>query len=992
MKQNFITKSMACCGMLLVAAGMQAASYPKYPVQTLADGQTYVLANLAQPVGYMCRTSWDNALRIQDKATFGGEYGVQLTAHFDQEKNLWYFTTSAQEVPAVEADPENGIEAAEAYTAYTYLGVPAGTNNVRALQVFDEIPYFEFTAGVTDGFYKLKVAQGHQHEPSIGVFLHLNGGGEYPVANEPTNGWYPDFFGGVAVDEDGSQKSIYDEETDTYYLEMADSTSCNWAFVAVEDIDAYNEMGKAWKEVADFAKSNFCTEETDYQAGFLLSLAEAEKLLAEGDLDAARATIAAKKALYMQLEAAYKLQEETNTLDDAVEQALQVFAAKVVAADVEAACEALKKACRDYEMGLGYVTSLGQNMSFEDLSSQGGNATGGVAGAPAGWNVYINGKQAVSAAEVQAAGITAWHGINADCGGYKDGNNGFGLWNNVVPQYELSQTIQGLENGTYTITCGLMVGANGAGSRRTTQRVFGNLNSSLFAGQDEYAEDILPDECKEYAGLYEPTTDTEMQEISVRAYVYDGTLTFGVRTDGDFEAALREERNGAGGDGWFKVDNFTIYKEGFIQDDQENLHDYLLGALNALTAKPMDVNMAGKYENYKAGEDLDKSIAEVILLIQEAKGEAAAYEKLLQAIDQATERLEACQENGYKGTDAFADAIQLVDETYHDGAYTAQQTLEAIAALEEAYQTCLHSGVDEGVDVSELIVNRSFEDLRNQMDPNSGGIDNVPYGWTLKLNGVEVSTPDEIRAQGVNAWCAVNQGDNINVEEYGNTYNHQYTDGTHLFGIWNASIPQVELSQKLTGLEPGTYVLTADVMARNTDWSGHNLTTQRIFAQDVICLYASENDYIPEYLEGTSSDDIFRAYSLMEQGISLDPEEGYEFYNLANWSASDNDILLRTLELRFGVDESGEATIGFRTDNLDAWTGEPRTEQAAGWFKVDNFTLYFESSKVPENVAAAIQAPVAGQQTVNGIYDLCGRKLDKAVKGIYIVNGKKVIK
>lgn len=88
MKQNFITKSMACCGMLLVAAGMQAANYPKYPVQTLADGQTYVLANLAQPVGYMCRTTWDNALRIQDKATFGSEYGVQLTAHFDQEKNL----------------------------------------------------------------------------------------------------------------------------------------------------------------------------------------------------------------------------------------------------------------------------------------------------------------------------------------------------------------------------------------------------------------------------------------------------------------------------------------------------------------------------------------------------------------------------------------------------------------------------------------------------------------------------------------------------------------------------------------------------------------------------------------------------------------------------------------------------------------------------------------------------------------------------------------
>ncbi|MBQ0019083.1 MAG: hypothetical protein KBT39_00995 [Bacteroidales bacterium] len=992
MKNNFIMKCMACLVMLLLAGSMHAATYPKYPVQSLTDGQTYVLANLARPTGYMCRTDWDNALRIQDKNTFLGQYGVKITAHYDAEKALWYFTTSQEEHAAVEADPENGIEAKDAYTSYKYLGIPAGTNNIRAEQDFGQIPYFEVTPGDAEGFYRLKIAEGHQHTASIGVCMHLNAGGEYPIAGEPTNGWYPDFYGGVELEEDGSEKVIYDEENELYYRVMADSTSCNWAFVLVDDIDRYNDMGAAWKEVADFAKSSYCTDGSDYEAGFLLTLAEAEKLLADGDLEAARATIAAKKALYMQLEAAYNLQEETNTLDGAIEAAVEAFNEKAVVADVEAACEVLKKACRDYEMGLGYITSMGANMSFEDLSSQGGNATSGVAGAPTGWNVYVNGKQVVTADEVRAAGITAWHGINADCAGYKDGNNGFGLWNSVVPEYELSQTISGLENGTYTISCGLMVGANGAGSRRTTQRVFGNQNSTLFASAYDYAEDIFQREYKTYAELDEPVTDTELMQVSVRAYVYDGTLTFGVRTNGDVAAALREGNNGAGGDGWFKVDHFTIYKEGFDANDQKDLFDYLSTSLEKVAAKPMNAEFA---ETLTAVDDsdMDKGIAQILSILDEAEAEAAAYADLKKAIDEAYERLEICEENGYKGVTAFENAINDVNDNYSNGVYKATEISSIKSLLDEAYQTCLHSGVEEGADVSDLIVNRSFEDLRNQIDPNSGGIDNVPYGWTLKINGVEVSTPDEIRAQGVNAWCAVNQGDNINVEENGVVYNHQYTDGTHVWGIWNASIPQIELSQKLTGLDPGTYVLTADVMARNTDWSGHNLTTQRIFAQDVICLYGMESDYIPECFEGTSSDDIYKAYSLYTEGLSLDPDEGYEFYNMADHDASVNDILLRTLELHFGVDESGEATIGFRTDNLDGWTGEARTEQAAGWFKLDNFTLYFESSKVPENIAVGIKAPViAGQRAAKGVFDLSGRKYDKAQKGVFIVNGKKVVK
>ena len=62
-----------------------------------------------------------------------------------------------------------------------------------------------------------------------------------------------------------------------------------------------------------------------------------------------------------------------------------------------------------------------------------------------------------TAAEVSAAGITGWHGVNDDSDGeIKDGSMSYGIWVNSVPTFEISQTIEGLETGTYEITAGLM--------------------------------------------------------------------------------------------------------------------------------------------------------------------------------------------------------------------------------------------------------------------------------------------------------------------------------------------------------------------------------------------------------------------------------------------------------------------------------------------------------------------------------------------------------
>lgn len=975
MKQHYLRMTLLSLIMGMTSMVM-AIGYPKYPTQTPVEGGKYVWCNLAVPTGYMTHTSWDGALYFlgPDDSNYAEH---AFTAHQDED-GRWFFVTRETE-QTVEGEDGNPV----VLPVLFYAGVPQGigTNNIR--DNIEEPAYFELLPGTCEGFYHIKALEGND-APTQGLMMHLNAGGQYFIFNEPTNSWYPDFYGGVKYEDDGvTPIYIYDEEKDLTLQVMADSTSTNWAFVHVEDVPTFVLLGNAYSFMGNYEK-NYCAIE-GYAAGFTATLNAAlplyNAIASQEDLDALKAMVQAKVDLYSQILKAEDL--DATALASAIATAKSAFETLTATEAVNEALAALTKACNDYSLGLGDITSMGQNMSFEDLSAQNGSETSSVQPAPKGWTVYVNGEQ-MAAGSTNLVGTFNWHGVNSDCTGYKDGNVGFGIWAATIPEYEISQTITGLDNGTYTITAGLMLDY-----RRTTQRIFGNLNSTLYGYEDGYAEGILPAEYKTYAEQTECSDERTMAPVSVRAYVYDGTLTFGVKTNGDRLAALRE--NGAGGDGWFKVDNFTITKDGFIAQDQTNLYDYLRATLEDLANQPMDANYKEQFSVSYDG-DPDAGIAAYAALIPEAQAQAEAYKPLAAALEKAYENASSCEEAGYTGTDDFLEFIDEVKGKYEEGAYTAEDIAAAIVSLEDAYQTCLRSGVDEGADVSDLIVNRSFENQSSQNGKNSDGVANPPYGWELRINGVLCESSADIQAQGINGWCAINSGDNINIEEDGVIYNHQYTDGTHLWGIWNSSIPQIELSQTITGLKPGTYQLTADVMARNTDWSGDNLTTQRIFANSAICLYGMEDyDYWPENLQGTTSDDIYQTWNLtVNEGQFLDEDEAYTFINYGGYDASYNDLLLRTLVLHFGVGEDGIAHIGFRTDNLDGTTGEAQSETAAGWFKVDNFTLFYESSKIPTGIndLTAIQTPVAD----NATYDLSGRRVTKATKGVYIRNGKKLIK
>ncbi|MXN91521.1 hypothetical protein GR160_09800 [Flavobacterium sp. Sd200] len=160
----------------------------------------------------------------------------------------------------------------------------------------------------------------------------------------------------------------------------------------------------------------------------------------------------------------------------------------------------------------------------------------------------------------------AWQTVNTDGDATKTGANITGIWHPGIPDYQLSQSIDGLDNGRYRVTCNLFVGANAVGSRLTTQRLFAANKSTLFGAQSNYSGANLAileslGEQVSFAGLTQTVSDTGpfVEVVVTDVEVTNGSLTFGIRTNGTGNAAGFNFSAMQPGSGWFKVDNFHLY-------------------------------------------------------------------------------------------------------------------------------------------------------------------------------------------------------------------------------------------------------------------------------------------------------------------------------------------------------------------------------------------------------------------------------------------------
>lgn len=630
MTKNYFKQLLLTIVLLASASNVLAIDFPKigeYPV----DGNEYILVSYVKPDIFFTRTSWDGAYYLLPYDQSNCESHA-FTAHKGVDGS-WCFSITES----------NGNE--------KYIGIPAGTDNLNGN--LDDPAYFILEEGDVSGFYRIKAGEGNPNYNVTDRYLHLNGGGQFLIISEPTNSYYPDFWGGVQTEmgDDGETYRLTDENGEFI---PNDHSSENWAFVSRSDIPALKNRILLYASIKDI-EDNYLTNE-NFAKGFqgaidaVLPVYNSETLTEE-DAEAAMAIINAKFSLYREILSAEELllEGEDDALKAAIETATSVFNNANDAAQLLAALQALADAETIHTIGQGDLTRLGQNMSFEDLSSQDGNTTSGVAAPPSGWTLLVNGKQVTSISEENAAGLNAWAGINGDGTGAKEGNYIYGIWNSGMPEIELSQTLTGLENGTYTVFAAVMVGANGNGSRRTTQRIFGNLNTKYFGSSYEYDLSRLDkSDVYDFEGLSEPVTDTELQEMSVQAFVYDGTLKFGFRTNNDIKAANRTTSNGAGGDGWFKIDNFRIIKEEYNPDDALRIYDHFADVLSELLDQYMQQSVyddaialleTTKVTTANSQDEIISAFLKLRDICPRIESSVNAYKKLEEALRIASENL-----------------------------------------------------------------------------------------------------------------------------------------------------------------------------------------------------------------------------------------------------------------------------------------------------------------------------------------------------------------
>ena len=381
-------------------------------------------------------------------------------------------------------------------------------------------------------------------------------------------------------------------------------------------------------------------------------------------------------------------------------------------------------------------------------------------------------------------------------------------------------------------------------------------------------------------------------------------------------------------------------------------------------------------------------------LLKEVDASIKDYQKISEALDQHYLYLE--QYESKLGAGLYGDVIQEVQNAYDDCSIDGTEAVDSILLmLNEALQECIQSdNIEEGDILTEYIKNPSFEDLTAQGGNNSDGSAAPPTGWEIYMEGAQVTTAAEVSAATGGTWCAINSGDNLSdvYDADGNPVTNQYTDGEHLWGLWSNKVPVVELSQTIKGLPAGQYTLTADIVVQN-DWAGANLGMQRLFANDYVVMFGAETDYIQnadELLYTTFPEDVLMAAEI----DGLAGEATVKHLNYAGNYKNENygaSSIPYTTTLVFGLAEDGDVTLGFRSSRISAVDGQLSGQASLGWFKLDNFTLTYDSATVPAGAeinagATGIDATEnASEATAVEFYSINGVRLAAPQKGINIV-------
>lgn len=369
-------------------------------------------------------------------------------------------------------------------------------------------------------------------------------------------------------------------------------------------------------------------------------------------------------------------------------------------------------------------------------------------------------------------------------------------------------------------------------------------------------------------------------------------------------------------------------------------------------------------------EQVNASALNLQRLFKQADTSIKDYDHLAAVLKMAKD---AIDDESIAATEAGKELKALYETTQSDynsdyPSMDSEGVANVVSQLEELISKAKQgAGFNAGDDITHLIANASFENTIGQDEENISGVHNLPYGWSMNVSDKECYSAQDVNDAGINSWTAIEE-------------NKFTTDGQYSYCLLSAPTPDCYLYQSIKGLPAGTYRVTVD-MNVPTDGSSR-LTGQRLFVNNVAQYYGKAEQYDEAKLAELHPEETSRTFA------------GYDELD-ATASGEAGDMLIEhTLSVEVFVAEGSSLTLGVRTDsNYDAMNidyGEVGWD-CRGRYKIDNFRLYCVSLGVPAGIELVENNKLNGETV---IFDLQGRRIDQSQikKGLYIVNGKKVIK
>lgn len=413
-----------------------------------------------------------------------------------------------------------------------------------------------------------------------------------------------------------------------------------------------------------------------------------------------------------------------------------------------------------------------------------------------------------------------------------------------------------------------------------------------------------------------------------------------------------------GADGEVTPDSWTIWSDVrvyYLGVSSNALYEEMQGMIAEAEAKAETSQVTAATDKLEKAATAAKSLgasaseAEITEAIAQMK-EALDYYKAGQELVSKVMSIQGTYDeilNEYEGdgTSELETLLEEMGSAVADEIFESNEVMQGwLDRLPAARTAFVFAAVTEGktateeepIDVSAVMSNPSFSD-------------NTANGWTLTHTGGSLGgKADQLQ-------------------------------GSTAYEIWNGTA--FDIHQTVPGLPEGYYRLSVKALFRNGN-NSDDLAAAYFAApdspeQNLAQFYANEQavNVKNAYAEAQAEDPAIDG----QITFNKDGQVLYTPNTMISFEEYAMTLGLYTNQIVMGLDGKKALTLGLRFEGA----------AANSWFPFDDFKIEYLGTKAPTAVEGILTDMTEG---IKAIYDLSGRRVSKAVKGIYIINGKKVVK